>query len=379
MKVDIKDHEALNAVTPSALAAYARFMGWSKTDTYGDFSDVYATEDRPEIILPRTTIIADYARVVERLINIFARVGEVDQLSLYRDLMTADRDVIRIRTEESEGGSVPVNHGIDMLQGAKDMLLATVCSLNDPRPLYRTGSNRQATEFVEGMSWGQTEQGSFVATLLTPKIAPPIQPSLIEGDVSHDDPIERKVTKRLVEALSATQSAIESTVLGEVDAFALAVSKGISANMCEALAKLIGPFPTLEVRLSWALTRQSKYPMWNISFASDTVPILSHAAVVFREREPKQDTTLSGFVKHLTRAESETDGTITLQASIDGSTRSVKTVLKQTDYERAVRAHERKAIVTIIGDLERIGQRWHILNAKLAAVVNYDDETDEIE
>ena len=66
MKVDIKDNEALCAVSPSALAAYARAAGWSKSDSFGDNSDVYAGNQIPEIILPRTSVIADYARVVGR-------------------------------------------------------------------------------------------------------------------------------------------------------------------------------------------------------------------------------------------------------------------------------------------------------------------------
>ncbi len=377
MKVDIKDNEALCAVSPSALAAYARAAGWSKSDSFGDNSDVYAGNQIPEIILPRTSVIADYARVVGRLIEIFSNVAQIDELALYRDLVTADRDVIRIRTEESDGGAVPVNHGIAMMEGTRDMLLATVCSLNDPRPLYRTGSNKEATEFVENMRWGQTEQGSFVATLLTPKISPPMQPPLIDGDGFVDDPIERKVTKRLVEALSVTSQATEMTVLGESDAFIAAVPNGASANLCEALAKLINPFPIIEVKLSWALTRKMDQPSWSIRFPNDNVSILSHAAKVFREREPRQDVTLSGFVGRLKRDESESDGTITLQTSIDRATRSVSAVLNQFDYEQAVRAHEKKAIVTVIGDLERHGQRWHLLNPTLSTVVEYEGDDED--
>ena len=41
MRVAIRDTEALRAVSPVALAAYARAAGWSKAETYGDHSDVY--------------------------------------------------------------------------------------------------------------------------------------------------------------------------------------------------------------------------------------------------------------------------------------------------------------------------------------------------
>ena len=53
MRVDIRDREALLGVSPGALSAYARASGWIKAERYGDHSDVYASAELPEIILPR--------------------------------------------------------------------------------------------------------------------------------------------------------------------------------------------------------------------------------------------------------------------------------------------------------------------------------------
>ena len=175
-RATIRDTEALKAVSPAALSAYARAAGWSKVETYGDHSDVYSAREQPEIILPRTVRLGDYADVVSRLIGIFANAAETDELSLYRDLVTADRDVIRVRAAENSDGAVAANDGLDLLRGARDMLLATACSLSNPRPLYRADSNREAVEHVRRIHLGQTEQGSFAVTLLTPVVAPPMQP-----------------------------------------------------------------------------------------------------------------------------------------------------------------------------------------------------------
>lgn len=97
MKVDIRDVDALTSVSPAELSAYARTEGWVSAETYGDHSDVYTRDGHPEIIVPRTQRLGDYARVVAQLIDIFAAAAEVDQVSLFRDLITADRDVITPR------------------------------------------------------------------------------------------------------------------------------------------------------------------------------------------------------------------------------------------------------------------------------------------
>ena len=340
MRASIRDKGALLAVSPIALSAYARAAGWAKVDAFGDHSDVYASEGMPEIILPRTQHLGDYATVVSQLIEIFARIADIDELALYRDLVTADRDVIRVRSAEGDNqGTVSVNAGIDLLHGAHNMLLAAACSLQNPRPIYRAGANREASNYLDQVRLGQTEQGSFVITLLTPVVPPQIQQSLSldfeHDDDMDDDPIERQVTRRLADALTFTQQATEKTVGGDSNAFPEAVKYGVSANLCEALVDLIGPFPTVDISLTWARTRPFKEARKVIRFAKDDAPILREAARSFIEREPQPDVDLFGFVQSMKRDEAEIEGTITLRAHIEGQVRSVMAVLNQSDYELA--------------------------------------------
>jgi hypothetical protein len=86
MKAQILDGDALRAITPAALSAFARSEGWSKTEPYGDHADVYAGNARPEIILPRTDRLGDYASTVSRLIGIFAKHMDLSELAVYHDL-----------------------------------------------------------------------------------------------------------------------------------------------------------------------------------------------------------------------------------------------------------------------------------------------------
>lgn len=378
MKANIRDREALLAVSPSALSAYARAAGWTRGEPYGDRSDVYAAEGLPEVILPRTQRLGDYAAVVSRLIEIFAKAADTDELSLYRDLVTADRDVIRVRVAPGgDDGSMTVNNGVNLVGGAHALLLAAACSLREPRPLYRAGANREANNYVNQVRLGQTEQGSYVVTLLTPVVPPPMQQVLDPNWASDDDPIERRMTWRLNQALTATREATERTIGGESNAFSEAVRQGTSANLCEALVTLMEPFPTLDISLTWARTRPMNAARSVVRFANADAPILREAARSFRDREPQPDVCLVGLVQRLKRDEWETDGAITLRAYVAGRIQSVTTVLKQSDYEQAIHAHKTKAPVVVKGELERFGQRWRLLNPSLADVIlNEDTSTD---
>ena len=290
MDVRIQDNNALAAVSPTALAAYARAAGWVKTEPYGAHADVYLAEGQPEIILPRTQRVGDYALVVSRLVGIFAAAAETDELTLYRDLITADRDVVRVIAAGDE--SVPINDGVALITGARNLLLAAASSLRSPRALYRGRPDRDAAEQLSGLRFGLPERGSFVVTVQTPPIPQPMQ-TLFEDQDRDDDVAGHRTTRRLAEALYATKYAAESMVSGDDSQFRTAVASGSSANLCEALVAMIEPFPTLDVSFSWAKTREPPRCQGTVHFANDDVPILRQAAQSFRRDEPRFDMRLS--------------------------------------------------------------------------------------
>ena len=352
MRVSIRDRGALSVVSPAALSAYARAAGWRRHEPYREHSDVYVGESRPEIIVPRTERLGDYASVVATLIDTFAGVTGQDELSVYRSLATTDRDVVRIRAAESDDGSVTLNDGVNLIGGTCDLVLSAACSLREPQPVYRAGANREAADLLKQMRLGQTDQGSFVVTLLTPVVPPPM-PALFPDRDDRNAPIERRMTRRLVEAVTAARQATERAAAGDDGAFEETVGSGVSANLCEALVRIIEPFPTLDVGVSWARTRPVAIPGTVVRFGRADAALLREAARSLRDRAPRPDMRLHGFVRRLKRGEAGDDGTSSLLAKIDGQRQSVVAVLEQADYERAVQAHRDRALVVLTGDLER--------------------------
>ena len=371
MKVSIRDRGALLAVSPAALSAYARAAGWRRHEPYRVHSDVYISESRPEIIVPRTERLGDYASVVATLIDTFAGVTGHDELTVYRSLVTADRDVIRVRVAERNDGSVTLEDGVSLVGGARDLLLSAACSLRKPQSVYRAGANREAADLLKQVRLGQTDQGSYVVTLLTPVVPPPM-PTLFPDPDDRNAPIERRMTRRLVEALAAARQAAELTAAGDDGAFEETVASGVSANLCEALVRIIEPFAVLDVGVSWARTRPVAMPENVVRFGRADAALLSEAARSLRERAPRPDVRLHGFVRLLKRGEAEDDGTIRLATDVDGQPQSVVAVLEQADYERAVQAHKDRALVVLAGDLERTGQRWRLLNPHVEGVFRDD-------
>lgn len=381
MKAQILDAEALRAISPAALAAFARSKGWTKTETFGAHADVYAGTDRPEIVLPRTDRLADYAATVSRLIGVFAKFSDRDELTTYRDLAGADCDVVRVRASGGDDdGSVNLDAGVKIVAQARDMLLAAACAARTPQPLYRAGANKEANDYMRRVKLGQTEHGSFVVTLLAP-VPPLLQPVLPQLDQTwsrlDDEPVERMVTRRLMDALEASRTAAEMALSGDQKAFETAVASGVSANLCEAVAGLIEHSHGLDISVTWARTRPTPETYRRVIFSQNDADILKEAARTFRLRQPKADVTLYGTVHKLKRDQDEVEGVVTLKAIVEDKMQSVRAVLDQANYSIAVQAHDAQTPVIVTGDLERVGQRWQVTNAIVREVPADDTEDDE--
>lgn len=379
-RVRILEASALRDVTPAALRAYAMAQGWQLVEPYGSHSDVYQLEGVGEAIIPGTTALSDYARIVSDLIELFAKAEDRDQLSTYRDLSSADQDVVRVRAPEAEDdGSVQLETGVELIVHARDLLLAAACSASDPRPAYRAGRVKAANDYLERVRMGQTERGSFIVTMLSPvpptlesTTQPSFWPSLPE------EPFARRVTRRLVDGLEVALKAVEQTNRGaDFGVFVNGVPQGISANLCEAAANLIVRGDGLNVTVTWARTRPTPEKIRRVNFSPSDADVLREAARIFRDREPRPDETLEGFIIKLARDEEATDGNATLRTTMDDQYISVRMDLPQLPYEEAVRAHEGRFVISIRGDLEREGQRWRLRNPRELNVIEADDPADD--
>jgi len=378
VRAQILDADALRAITPLALAAYARTSNWRLTESYGQHADVYISPMGEEALVPRTDRLADYAAAVSSVIGAFAKESDTDEYSIYRDLVGADHDVVRVRAvADEDDGSIPIDAGVEIVRQARDMLLAAACSIHNPQPYYRAGANKDATEYMRSVKLGQTEHGSFVITLLAPvpPLLSPQQPTLDPAWAGFDDePWERLVTRRLVTALNASRNATEASVSTQ-SVFENAIEQGVSANLCEAVAGLVEQSQETEISVAWAKTRPTPEPRSSIVFSRKDGPILKEAARTFRLREPLENETLFGQVTRLNREPTEIDGRLTLKVIVGNKLQSVMATLEDpAAYSRVVYAFDHKLPIVINGNLRRIGQRWSLEQARLVEIVDSADE-----
>ena len=367
------DSLSLREITPVALSAYLRSQGWAKAGTYREHSDVYVADGKPEVIVPRTPVIDDYALVVEDLIALLSRLFGRDQISIYRDLTLADRDVLRVRALGNYPSGMPLENSYGLIGHTREMLAAAANSLDDNRPVYRSGTGSKASNYLQTVRLQGIEGGSFSLVMVSPALAPRFsaQDDTIEAS------LERRIAQRLSESLFAARIASERAVGGDAAAFGQVIGSGVSANLCEAVAGLLESVDRFDVSFSWALVRPVEEQHSPVMFARPDALLLREAAHTFRSLEPQYDQRLQGFIYALARPQEDEEGTVRLRTNIDGRRRSVAAILNRFDYPKAIEAHAIGAMVSLSGDLEQGGQNWHLRGARLVEVLPPPDQVQQ--
>ena len=374
MKNFITNNDALGAIPPSGVHAYLANRGWKKIEAYGNNGDVYQLDGSPEIVAPASSDFGDYALRVSEIVEILGHVEKRQTSSIIRDLTIATTDLIRVRAPEAEDdGSIMIDAAVQFIGESRNLLLAAACSASRPKSSYpRPGRMREAVEYMDDVRMGQTERGSFVVTLLSP-VQPSLAPCSVvnfegeaQGHLGFDspEPFPRQVTQKFADALEATKEAVTLCARGDnISAFETRVNRGVSANFCSAIAGLVDAGGGVDMTLSWALTRLPASRFRHnptVKFTRNDSAFLLAAASIFRNRENLTDERIEGVVTRLARDSDAVKGTVTVQATVDGSLQSVKVDVDEAHYGDITKAHNDRDVVVIEGDIERQGPRWAI-------------------
>ena len=178
------------------------------------------------------------------------------------DAALAHCDSARIRLPKTEsGGSLPISDGARIIRESRNMLLAAACSASRPMPAFSAQDRKRAPRYVEDARLSQTERGGIVIILPSPA---------------------RRAARKLASGLKAMREAADFAYReSDFAAFEKGVSDGVSANLCDAVGKMVGKRNPLEVEISviWALAppppEESGAP---IRFGGDDARILAEAS-----------------------------------------------------------------------------------------------------
>lgn len=379
IQAEVTDRAALVARSPLELTMYLRAQGWTRQSRSGTSAQWVKVVDGAEfeVLQPLESTLRDYPARVRDILQVLGVVEARSQLDILTDISNVSMDVHTVRT--FPGGNVPGTIGLDdgvlAFDSLRNVVAAAAYSVksDQARAVQPARKPAEVLKFLREVRFGPSFEGSFVLSVFTP-----VPPRLASGQVSlfDDDPpqamepaepFERQVSLKIYDAVRAAHHAANEALVGPtgLDAFTTAVSDGVSANLCEALAGLGGesghPFE-LALRLAPSRPLRSRQ-LSPIRFRHDHLPVLAAAAQELREHIPEEGVLVVGNVVRLHREETGS-GEVTIAGVIDGEDRLRRfwIDLPPADYDRAVRAHQGMHSVSVRGDLVRRATRLHLKN-----------------
>lgn len=365
-KVDIRDVGALATLRPLEVAAYLKAKGWLAQPSAAA-SSVWTkaiADDEFEVVVPLDQSQRDFALRMGELLHTVAIAEGRSQGDVYSDLLTTYADVIRIRIDDPElsDGTLPIDTHAQAAQKVRDLLLAAACSALQRRAVWHRRKPTQAVDQVRKLRVGQTERGSYIITVISP-----VSPVLHSPDhgclFESEPPYDRQVTQMLASSLATLADVSQQAALTqELSSFDESIQKGVSANLCDAVAGLWGDDDrnrNLEFTFSWSPARPvaAHVPSF-VKITSERIPIIREASRLMKERSPYEDFELEGAVVKLERTEGQISGRVTVIGSVDGKPHRVLVELSDPQYQTAANAHLRQQPFHCIGTLVRQGRGY---------------------
>lgn len=375
MRVSIESKEAFKTLNPLDVRAYLQNTGWRvyrELPKRGAFWRKTIHDETFEVALPYDEEVADYLERLRDLVNTVANAESVgahesrSALQVLRDLQQSGQDIIRLRSSrpESESGSMPLDQGVDLFEGARQALLSCAWAAVSPRPFYASRPPRQVTDFMETVRLGQTEYGSYVVTLEAP-----VPPTFDDADVDMPDPFPRVVTKMFARSLEILR---EVASRGAAKDIRHAVSEGVSANLCSAIASALssaGSYGELEVTINWAKNRMVPDQTTRVAFPSYLSSAIAEAGNLLKANSDVDDFELEGTVQKLTHTEtselSQGMGTeVVVLGWVEGRLRQVKMKIPAEARDLVIAAFQERSVIRCTGELRLLPRSVELNNAR---------------
>jgi hypothetical protein len=366
------------------LQAYLRNTGWARIEAPKQSIALFQKQIGSNFFETLLPLSKDYSDYSYRIIDVLEAIAsaenrEVDQV--LTDLSIPPGDTVRFRVinRDTVGGTISFLEGFNLLESAKKALFTTACDIVQPEKYHKRLGLKGAQQFIEECRLGQTEKGSFIASVICPFVNQTPedkaqQLSIFNQAEEFKHSLTRKVTTRLMSSLAEIKSAIDR---GEENRIVdLEGEDIISGNFLESIVELNSSKETTEIEIitSWSVFAEEQPQIAKaIKFSNDYIPVLENLISRIKPVDKGFEDDFVGKIS-LTKADpdihSRSEGEIILNYIIGDEEKvsKARVILNNEDYDKACEAHKQGKSVKIKGKLVTVGRSKTIENPSFEIV-----------
>ena len=370
MEVQIRDTAALRRISPPMLRAYLGAQGWVHEETWRGRIVVWAKpqdDEVKELLAPLREHSDAYAVRIAEAVALLAELEERSQLDVYYDLLGAGADTIRLRALNGAGRTGwDLNDSVTFLTNARDLMTSAARFAERPgQAVYRGRASGMVTDYVRGI---RPLPGYTAGSDLT--LHSPVPAGYgVQADFGDDvrPPFPRLTTLALHDGLSVADN-MAAEVLGGgniATTFAEAAPRGVSANLCDAVATLARQGHGIGISVSWAHARPTHTSAAEFVFSESSAEVFGEAVKWLRLNSPFLDAHITGEIVNLNREPPRKfDGHAIVMSELDGRPVALQVQFEIADEEEVMRAFRDGVEVSLDGDIHRTGNKYAVQNLR---------------
>lgn len=276
-------------IDPKRINTYLISRGWAQCSSLygGAVIQLRSPDGSMYVHIPFVQEFYDYEKVVARSVSDIARYYELSESSLMTVLETSNSDVLkwRIKGRKTMGGMMSMDSMYSSIRSIKDLLFYAGMDIVSPSTYHPRQQNKEVESYLSQYSFGQTEVGSYVLTLICPLGEYEI-PMFEELD--NQIPFLRRVNLKIFSEISKIQESVENgtSYLDE------SISTGrVSVNFLDSLCSLYEENQKegtdMELSPIWdcnLIIKEDDIPPI-ITFKNELLPAVSTVADRYRNKE----------------------------------------------------------------------------------------------
>ena len=365
----------ISQINPAGVESYLINTGWGAVASKRPDIRLFRIERSDnifEITLPLNRSFIDYDVAMHLALEKIARFEDRELAEIINILTTPSADIVKFRRADinTEDGTIPFDEGIRLFENAKKTIYTVVCDLLEPKLYHKRLWLKAADAFIERCSFGQTERGSYVATIICPfsdadQIGAENQLSLFDVAPDYSNSFTRQVTAKLMQSLEQVHNAIKNEQLSSIQDVD-DPKKVISGNLLEALLDLNGSDSSAEIEIStqWSVNaplKQSLVPSSVKFVQNDFLPIEVEVERIRGKNEVKSR--VGDFIGRVSLIETEpdieqrTNGEIILNTiDTDGKLIKPRMVVSPDELEVVMQAMKEGLNIRVKGVLKSQGR-----------------------
>jgi hypothetical protein len=349
---------------------YLQRTGWA-IQGRGDTGELWGREDdsSTQIAVPYRIPEGgvEWRSVTERL----AHHERVAVTVVERALQRLWVDVTRLRAAKDIviAGSIPLSAGTALVGSAYTLVRAAATTAQKLQGDIRGNFSKRGDEIASEARLGHTEEGSFIVPVLVP-LTPHDESSASDsrlpafiGERELYEPMERRVTRTLADALQALQQHVvepaRDVTRQALNPFVLA---GGSREMVVALQRVLEQeaVGSLEASFTWApaVPAPVTAPAQPVRIEAEAGELLGKAAKLLRQERYTAPQALSGPIIGIWHEVDAPTGEIVIQAVHRGRERDIRVLVRAETIDQATSWMREKQVILVQGRVRSLpGQK----------------------